>query len=163
MPNEQIAHSSIECGDGLAVTVKVALPPGLVATEELRNAVSLAADTLRRQADKDIRAVRGASLAADDRFQLVGLFGRRAIFVEPIENQYDSSSPRPWLQVTTAKGRIRLGWRKRVISISWDDSVIPETAEELFPNENTTKFDKTIHAWMHGEAREYIDTLLGRE
>jgi hypothetical protein len=85
------------------------------------------------------------------------------IFVEEIENGYSEdayySRHLPWFIVTTKLGRIKIGWRKRVIEIDWTDSIIKHTAEELFPDENVTKGDKYIHAWSLEKAKEYIEAL----
>lgn len=66
----------------------------------------------------------------------------------------------PWLVVTTPVGPITIGWRKRVISISWEDSDVKKTAEELFPDESTTKYDCLIHAWGYEKAAEYVTKLM---
>jgi hypothetical protein len=65
----------------------------------------------------------------------------------------------PWYKVTTRKGVITLGWRKRVIEISWEPSVNNE-ADELFPGEDVTKIGRTIHAWGYDKAKQYISRLL---
>lgn len=102
--------------------------------------------------------------AADkERAEILGLFGDRAIFVDNIPNGYCSQyccKHLPWFIVTTTKGRIKIGWRKRVISIEWEDSIIPDDAETLFPNEDVTKFNKGIHAGSLDKAKAYIDKLL---
>lgn len=101
--------------------------------------------------------------AEKDKADIIALFSGREIFVEEIENGYCSDyccKHLPWFVVTTVKGRIKIGWRKRVINITWDESTIEETAENLFPDEDVTKFDKTIHAWGYEKAKEYIDLLL---
>jgi hypothetical protein len=107
----------------------------------------------------------------EEREKLLALFGDRVdehfgagrdIYVEEIPNGYDSSwynSQRPWFRVTTNRGIITLGWRKRVINISWEPSV-GGTAESLFPSEDSTKFERTIHAWSYEKAKAYISTLL---
>lgn len=98
-----------------------------------------------------------------ERTQILSAFGNRAIFVEEIPNGYCSQyccKHLPWFIVTTSKGKIRIGWRKRVILIDWCDSIIEGSSEELFPEEDVTKFDKTIHAWGIDKAKEYIDKLL---
>lgn len=101
--------------------------------------------------------------ADKEKSDIISLFGNRAIFVEEIPNGYCSSyccKHLPWFVVTTTKGRIKMGWRKRVINIDWSDSVINETAKEMFPEEDVTKFDKTIHAWGLDKAKQYIDLIL---
>ena len=94
--------------------------------------------------------------------RLIGLFGDRKIFIERIENQYwPENIHEPWLIVTTDKGHIMIGWRKRVISIDWSRSVVSASADELFPGENVTKDGRSIHAYGYEKAQEYIDKILG--
>jgi hypothetical protein len=85
------------------------------------------------------------------------------IFVEEIKNQYCSDwccAHLPWFRVTTKKGVFVIGWRKRVISINWDLTVSTKDAEDLFQDENTTKYDKSIHAWGLEKAKEYVAAIL---
>jgi hypothetical protein len=101
--------------------------------------------------------------ARKEREDILAVFSGRQIFVEETKNEYfiePYAKYYPWLIVTTHKGRIKIGWRKRVLNICWDDSTIKESAKELFPDEDVTKFDKTIHAWGYEKAKEYIDILL---
>lgn len=97
--------------------------------------------------------------AAEDKEKILGLF-KEPIYVEQIPNGYDGDPIFPWFIVTTKCGRIKIGWRKRVILINWDDTDIKESADKLFPDEDVTKFDKTIHAWGYEKAEEYLDKLL---
>lgn len=105
--------------------------------------------------------------ASLERAEILNLF-TTPIFVEEIPNGYCSRyccAFKPWFVVTTAAGRIKIGWRKSVIHIEWTDSVIKRTAEEIFPKEEawpgyeTTQFDKTIHAHGYEPARRYIQRL----
>jgi hypothetical protein len=101
--------------------------------------------------------------AINEKTGIINCFGDRVIFVEQIPNGYDDSyysKHLPWFVVTTTKGRIKIGWRKRVICIDWCDSIIKESAEALFPNEDVTKYEKLIHAWGYEKATEYINVLL---
>lgn len=85
------------------------------------------------------------------------------IFVEEIQNGYCPDwccRHLPWFVVTTQVGRIKIGWRKRVISIEWEDTVRTATAEELFPGEDTTKGEKFIHAWGYEKAKEYVMAIV---
>lgn len=83
-----------------------------------------------------------------------------SIYVKEIPNGYSKSNLYPWFEVTTPKGIIEIGWRHRVIHISWDKSDIEAKSENIFVNEETTKFDKTVHAWGYEKATEYISKLL---
>jgi hypothetical protein len=102
-------------------------------------------------------------VAEKERTEILSVFGDRSIFVEEIPNGYCDRyccKHLPWFIVTTTKGRIKIGWRKRVIHIDWEDSIIPDSAETLFPDQDVTKFDKGIHAWGIENAKVYIDKLL---
>ncbi len=116
-------------------------------------------------------AIRGAAMAADpaaqaragkERADLLALFPT-PIFVEAIPNGYASgwhSKHLPWFVVTTSVGRITVGWRKRVISIDWSQTVGTKTSAELFAAEDVTKGERDIHAWSYDKAREYIAAIL---
>lgn len=85
------------------------------------------------------------------------------IYVEEIPNGYGDDwyyQNRPWYRVTTKIGRFVLGWRKRVISIDWSDTLVENGAMELFPNENVTRIDQTIHAYSYEKAKEYISKVM---
>ena len=96
--------------------------------------------------------------------RILQLFGNRSIFVEEIPNGYcpcaECNQTSPWFIVTTAKGKIKIGWRKRVINIDWSDSLIKEDAKTLFPDEDVTRWETGIHAWGYEKAKEYIDIIL---
>ncbi|WP_304977217.1 hypothetical protein [Parabacteroides goldsteinii] len=109
---------------------------------------------------KDIELLK---MFEDEIKELENLFDGKAIYTKQIENKYSdlrSLKFRKWLEVTTRKGIIVIGWRKRVINIDWSRSDIKNTAHDLFPDENVTKGDYYIHAWGINKAKEYIDVLL---
>jgi hypothetical protein len=81
-----------------------------------------------------------------------------AIHVKEIPNEYEQFGE-PWFIITTRIGPIKIGWRKRVIAISWEDSDIVKIADDLFPDEDTTKYHRMIHAWSHEKAAEYLKVL----
>lgn len=64
----------------------------------------------------------------------------------------------PWWLVKTAKGMVRIGWRKRVISIHWEDTTIRQVITE----DEVTKDETMVHAWSYLKALEYL-TKLGAE
>ncbi len=85
------------------------------------------------------------------------------VYVEEIENGYCKDyccKHLPWFIVTTKIGRITIGWRKRVTAIDWEDTDNKLEAEELFPDENTTKVGCMIHAWSYEKAKEYITKIV---
>lgn len=101
--------------------------------------------------------------AEKEKNDIISLFKGKDIFVEEIPNEYCSRyccKHLPWFIVTTKKGRIKIGWRKRVIEINWLGSTIEQSSQSLFPNEDVTRFDQTIHAWSLEKAEEYINKLL---
>ncbi len=112
-----------------------------LATESIR--LDLADTTARNQEKADILALFDAP-----------------IYAEEIPNEYDVDSLRPWFRVTTNVGHIKIGWRRHVICISWNGTKVRESAMSLFPNENVTRDNTTIHAENYEDAKRYIRTLL---
>lgn len=98
-----------------------------------------------------------------ERIAILGLF-QDPIFVEEIPNGYGPKGPyfkfSPWFVVTTRQGRIKIGWRRRVLEISWDESNVKLSAEELFPDEDVTKSGRLIHAWGYEKALEYVNKIV---
>lgn len=148
----------------LGIKILIDIPREL--TEEdnnnLRRAVQSIYDSLMQETIK--LDPESAKEAKNDRKQILALFADQIIYVEEIPNGYCSRyccKHLPWFMVTTKLGRIKIGWRKRVIEIDWSDSLIPSTANALFPEEDVTKAGKLIHAHGLDKAAEYIKTLLG--
>lgn len=79
-----------------------------------------------------------------------------------IPNGYSSSYNRPWFLVHTPYGPIKIGWRKRVISIHWDkaEGLADKDGNKLFVDEGTTKGEKMVHAWGKEKAIEYLKALM---
>lgn len=94
-----------------------------------------------------------------ERENIINLFPK-PICVKEIPNEYNPLYPLPWFLVTTTKGVIKIGWRKRVLSIDWNESDIEGDSEDFFPDEDVTKIRKLIHAWSYEKAEEYITKLL---
>jgi hypothetical protein len=125
----------------------------------------------RSASEKVVSAVRLAIKAADpttstktaENKKLISDVFSSMIFVDEIENGYCNDwccSHLPWFIVTTEIGRFTIGWRKRVISIDWSQTVGTKTAEELFADEDVTKGEKSIHAWSVEKAKSYIDKII---
>lgn len=94
--------------------------------------------------------------------KLIALFPDN-IFVQEIPNEYNDDpyyQMFKWLLITTKKGPIKIGWRKRVIEIDWSNTIINKLANDLFPDEDVTKGNSYIHAWGYEKAQEYINKLL---
>lgn len=62
----------------------------------------------------------------------------------------------PWWLFETEFGIIKIGWRKRVISIDWESTKIkiPDLTED-----DVTKNDYLVHAWSYSKALEYLTNL----
>jgi len=112
-----------------------------------------------------------AEETANNRKFLLGCFPQPPAFVEEIPNGYCNRgccAHLPWFIVTTSVGRIRIGWRKRVILIDWSDTVPKDRvavsptkkAEELFPKEDVTKDTHMIHAWSYDKATAYLKAII---
>lgn len=100
--------------------------------------------------------------AAEEKAQIISLFPD-GLLVEEIPNGYCSAwccKHLPWFIVTTKVGRIKVGWRKRVIEIDWSQTRGTKTAAELFSEEKVTKGERLIHAWTADAAKEYVSAIL---
>ncbi len=84
---------------------------------------------------------------------------------ELLPNGYWEDAPHiPWFLYHTPDGDIITGWRKRVISIEWQENFKPFDFEKLFGSENVTKWQENgkrgIHAWGVDKAVEYLEKVL---
>lgn len=71
----------------------------------------------------------------------------------------------PWILFHTIDGDIIVGWRKRVISIEWQENYKSFDLESLFTDEDVTKWTskegkRGIHAWGKEKAYEYLLKVL---
>lgn len=71
----------------------------------------------------------------------------------------------PWWLVKTEYGLIKIGWRKRVISIDWSDTLYQAEiiGESVWPNSITkdevTRSETIVHAYSYIKALEYLSAL----
>jgi hypothetical protein len=75
----------------------------------------------------------------------------------PVEDpRYLETTPRQvWWFIKTKYGWIEIGWRKRVISIFWEDCGGPHFVTQ----DNVTKNGVLVHAWTTAKAVEYLTNL----
>lgn len=77
-----------------------------------------------------------------------------------IPNQYhpnpDSTYYGPWFIVETPKGRIKIGWRKRVISIDWSRSGWSATGKDVVEDPDVTHWEQGVHAYGADKAVEAL-------
>ncbi len=161
IPYRQIWKSESSGEDEFGMEIRVTVNRDLSELE--RQSLFDAARMLERAIRTENRRLdpKQAEARRMERLDILALF-TGSIFVEEIPNGYCSEwccSQKPWFVVTTTYGRIKIGWRKRVIEIYWGDSAITATAESLFPGEDVTKSERLIHAWGYDKARQYIRTL----
>ena len=83
--------------------------------------------------------------------------------MSPTKNEYGSESYRgSWYNVQTYVGNFKIGWRKRVIEITWPDHPADVNLLELFKNVDDTKDEESIHAWTYPQAADYLDRVRRR-
>lgn len=156
--------SSQEASNGVGVKILVTIPEGDLTEDEINEVqhvgYKLYEDLQGRLYRRDPKEAEGKKA---ERNFLLACFGERPIFVEEIPSGYDKQYGRPWFVVTTCIGRVKIGWRKKVINIDWSDTVVKTKAEDLFKDENVTKgsYDNYfyVHAWSYEKAKEYIDKI----
>lgn len=71
----------------------------------------------------------------------------------------------PWILFHTIYGDIIVGFRKRVISIEWQENYKPFKFDSLFKDEDVTKWKEEngkrgIHAWSQDKAIDYLGAAL---
>ncbi len=136
-------------------------------TEEDKRVIWKAADEIQKEItarttliNPDNIKIRDAWLAKAK--ELFHAAGQEAIYIQQIPNEYcgPKCCPHlPWLNVTTEFGIVKVGWRKRVINLDWSASDLTAEADELFPNEQTTKGGRMIHCWGYEKLGEYLKKL----
>jgi hypothetical protein len=100
-------------------------------------------------------------IAADTEAKFKQLFdkaGLDVLHMVNIQNEYwgDEIYATPWFIVQADTFKMKIGWRKRVISIEIMD---PDKAIHLgllFKDEDVTKEASLIHAWGYDKAEEYL-------
>ena len=97
-----------------------------------------------------------AATAAQFRRLVVDTFGDAP--TEEIQNQYcPCDRCPPWFIARTVYGDVELGWRKRVIHISWSGTGV--ALPDLFADQDVTKWQHGVHAWGYEKAAEYLRRL----
>lgn len=71
------------------------------------------------------------------------------------ENYAKIRAEKPWWLVKTNHGLIKIGWRKRVISIEWEDTPLRVIVTE----DDVTKEPTLVHAWNTEDAVKYLKVL----
>ena len=152
-------------GDGsLGLRIEISGSPLPELTDALRDAGRKALDAVKEEVIAALKASDpdAQARAKAEREELLGCFDG-PIYVEEIPNGYCRQGccrHLPWFVVTTAVGRIKIGWRKRVIEIDWTDTRGTADSDTLFPGEAVTKGARSIHAWSVEKAREYITKIV---
>ena len=104
---------------------------------------------------------------AKERAEVLALFPEY-FAVQEIENGYCSRyccSQKPWFRVLTRIGWIKIGWRKSVINIDWNETIQELNGDKLFPNASFTvgsgyKDGRYCHAWGYEKAAEQLAVIL---
>lgn len=164
-----VHYSEAVYSDGKFEGVRVFVAIGRELTEEEKWIVRRNSDEMMKKLRRHIN-LNDPKLIGEheiERSELISCFPRGIpLYVEEIPNGYCNEAccvHKPWLVVTTSRGRITIGWRKRVISIEWTGSEVKHKADDLFPTEDTTKGEMLIHAWGLEKAREYLEKIISSE
>lgn len=86
------------------------------------------------------------------------LSGIELFSLVPVANPYSGYSHLfngPWWNCQTDIGPVTIGWRKRVISIDWEQGPLRYIVTE----DSVTKDDRMVHAWHYYKAVEYLHNL----
>lgn len=86
--------------------------------------------------------------------------GFKEVPMREVKNEYGSHSYNgPWFMVelNSCFPEIRIGWRKRVIEIVWEDWNVD--LSKLFEGEKVTILNHGVHAWGEEKAIEYLKRI----
>jgi len=92
---------------------------------------------------------------------ILTLAGLKPIRMWELVNGYWPNSPnyddvrKPWWLAQTSVGLIRIGWRKRVMTIDWEATAV----RFIVTDDDVTKGDTMVHAWSAAKAVEYMSNL----
>jgi len=83
--------------------------------------------------------------------------------IHMIPNEYfpDPDVYGPWFMIETPKGRIKIGWRKRVINIDWSLSGYGAKGEDVVDEANVTYGPQYVHAYGADKAVEALRKIAG--
>lgn len=87
--------------------------------------------------------------------EVLGLYELANQYLPRCPEYQDLINATPWWLVKTKYGLIEIGWRKRVISINWEDTKL----DFLVSEDDVTKSGSGIHAWSYIKAVEYLSSL----
>lgn len=74
----------------------------------------------------------------------------------------DCCSHRPWALVETKYGLIKIGWRKKVISIEWSKDLKIHGKDTLAKGDDwVTSLENGVHAWGYGKAIDQLVSFAG--
>lgn len=88
--------------------------------------------------------------------------GLEPVYVQEVHNEYENQPPgsdSPWLLVTTRLGHFKVGWRKRVIILDWEQTEVGYSAQVLFDGENVTMEGKMIHCYGYAKLTDYLKRM----
>ena len=74
-----------------------------------------------------------------------------------IKNEYHGARA-DWLLVKTLRGMVKIGWRKRVINIDWEDTDIRH-----FVDSPHTRGETYCHAYSYIDAAKYLKEVFSQE
>lgn len=91
------------------------------------------------------------------------LAGIEPVAVHEVANKYWPDSDHyaeirrnnPWWLVLTQAGPVVVGWRKRVISISWTDTHV----RSIVTTDDVTKGEDHVHAYSYGKAVSHLSHI----
>lgn len=79
--------------------------------------------------------------------------------VTPTKNEYCScENCAPWYIFETPLGKFKVGWRKRVINLAWEE-LIKELPVRIFSREKVTQGATYIHCWGYDAMLKYLKRI----